>query len=60
MKSIFASKTIWIFLILTAVSILNSFGITSLPLDQNAEWLIPVIGIVGIILRFITKEPVEW
>jgi hypothetical protein len=59
-KNIFTSKTIWVFLILFAVAILNATKITNLPLDQNAEWIIPILSVIAILLRLITKEPVNW
>jgi small-conductance mechanosensitive channel len=60
MKSIFLSKTIWVFFVLFIGSILNITGIVTLDLSPDAGWLSMVISVIGIVLRLITKEPINW
>ena len=52
MKSIFASKTFW-FNVLTAGA--GFLGSGSLP----SKWALPVAGIINIILRAVTSQPVS-
>ncbi len=61
MKSIFASKTFWTNAIIAVVSIVGYF--------QGADWVAvhpeavaalgTVVGVLNVILRLITKEPVK-
>lgn len=60
MKSLLTSKTFWVFVILLVGSVLNATGVMNLELNENAEWLVPVISIIGIVLRLITKDPIVW
>lgn len=60
MKTFFTSKTIWTFLILFFVAIMNVTGITNLPLSPDASWLTIVLSVIVIILRLLTKEPINW
>lgn len=60
MKSLLTSKTFWVFVILLVGSVLNATGVMNLELNENAEWLVPVISVIGIVLRLITKDPIVW
>lgn len=57
MKSIFTSKTFWVN-ILAIVGIVVQ-GITGKEVF-NIEFQAAILGIINIILRTITKEPVTW
>lgn len=60
MKTLLTSKTIWTFLLLFVVAILNQAGITNLPLSETANWIVMALSFIAIILRLITKEPINW
>lgn len=60
MKTIFTSKTFYTFLILFVAAILNLTGIVSLPLTPDASWVTICLSFVAIVLRLLTKEPINW
>lgn len=54
------SKTIIIFGLLFLAGLLQQFGVDlGLELSPDAEWVMVGSGFVGIILRLVTKEPVQ-
>lgn len=57
-SGILTSRTVWVFLILLIGSILNQMGVVSLELNEQANWLLTALSVVGLILRMITKKPV--
>ena len=55
-KSILLSKTIWVNVIaVIALFLQNQYGFV---LDESLQ--VEILGIINIILRLITKEPVQW
>jgi hypothetical protein len=54
------SKTLWINLIVIAVAILELTNVISLPIPEGlAPWIAFGIGVLNIILRTLTKEPIS-
>lgn len=60
MKSIWTSKTVWLFIILAIGAISNSIFGLGLPLIENAEWVVLSISLVAFFLRLLTGEPISW
>jgi hypothetical protein len=61
MKAFFTSKTIWTQLIGFASMFAAMFGFDIAPEDQAtvATAIMGVVNAVGIIVRYLTKEPME-
>lgn len=57
-KKWYASKTIWVGVITLVYAILNFTGVVADPLDETT--LATVLGILIVVLRFITKEEIVW
>jgi len=59
-KKFWESKTFWFFLLTLLVSIAGVFGFGGFePTAEQLEITGAVVAIVGIILRFVTKEPIK-
>ena len=57
MKSIFNSKTFWTNIIgILAIIVQSMTG----KMLINAETQVAILGVVNVILRMVTKEPVNW
>lgn len=55
-KKILTSKTIWVNLLAIAGEVVLNVSGHALP----AGWDVYVLGIVNLVLRTITKEPIVW
>jgi len=59
-KDFWRSKTFWFFLLYLVVSVAGVFGFAGFqPTADQQEILGIIVAIVGIVLRFLTKEPVK-
>ena len=58
MKRWFTSKTIWVGIVTLVYAILEFTGVVEGPLDDAT--LASILGVLIIILRFITKEEIIW
>ena len=59
-KDFWRSKTFWFFLLYLVVSVAGVFGFAGFqPTVDQQEILGIIVAIVGIVLRFLTKEPVK-
>lgn len=60
-KSWYTSKTIWFNALTVALAIIGFLMVTQstsgLPLDLDPKWLVIASGIINIILRFMTNQP---
>ncbi len=50
----YKSKTIWTFVILAIVSILNTLGVTELSLSPDANWVATVFAVLSVLFRLIS------
>lgn len=62
MKPFYLSKTLWFnalaFILAVALPVLSQYGYTG---EVPADWaifVVPVIALVNLVLRFATKEPI--
>ncbi len=58
-KKWYASKTLWFNLVAVVVTVLGAYGYTG---EVPAEWAVfvpAVVALVNVILRLVTKEPIE-
>lgn len=59
-KDFWKSKTLWFFALYLLVAVASVFGFGGFqPTADQSEIIGIVVAIVGIILRFLTKEPVK-
>ena len=60
-KDWYLSKGLWIAIITAILGILAHFGV-QLPADTGPDGgiVLMVLGIIGIIIRIVTKKPVVW
>jgi hypothetical protein len=59
-KEFYKSKTFWFFLLALVVNIAGVFGFAGYaPSIEQQEIIGIVTAVVGIVLRFLTKEPVH-
>ena len=59
-KKFYASKTLWVNGISLVVAVLLGLGFVDLELNPDIEQFVaPLIFLVNIVIRFLTKEPVE-
>lgn len=55
-KTWWTSKTLWVNVLAIAAAIVtNQAGI-----EINAETQVSILGVINLILRIVTKEPVNW
>lgn len=57
-KKWYVSKTIWVGLITLVYGVLNATGVLTEPFSEAT--LATVLGIIVVILRFITKEEINF
>jgi hypothetical protein len=58
-KPFWESKTFWANLIIALVAVLELANVSPLPLPEGSgEWLIFAAGVLNILLRFVTTQPV--
>ena len=58
MKKWYESKTVWVNVFLFISAVLSAFGfVGELPADWEV-FVIPVIAVINIILRFVTKQSI--
>jgi hypothetical protein len=59
----YTSKTIWFNVLTTALAIIGFLMVTQsttgLPFDIDAKWLLIAAGIINIILRAVTNQPLS-
>lgn len=63
MKPFWQSKTMWING-LTVVAMILAFVVDTqmaggLPFELDSAWLVLILGIVNILLRFVTNQPIS-
>lgn len=58
-KPFWQSRTFWIFALLAIAGIINKLGWLNLEINENAAWLLTVIPIISVILRFFTGSQIE-
>ena len=59
-KKFYKSKTLWVNGISLVVAVLLGLGFVDLELDPDiAQFVTPLIFLINIVIRFVTKEPVE-
>ena len=59
-KSIWESKTFWVNAIAIIISIAGVFGLDlNLSADEQTAVVTTIMGVVNIVLRFTTKEPIK-
>jgi len=60
MKKFWQSKTFWFFLLALIISVANAFGFAGfIPEEAYGEVGVAIISVIGIILRFFTREGIE-
>ena len=57
-KPFWASKTIWVNGVSVLAAILGAAGIASIGVEVQAEAVAVVMGVINIVLRFMTDKPV--
>jgi uncharacterized membrane protein len=58
-KPFWESKTFWVNLVLALIAILE-LATDALPLPEGSGvWLVFIIGVLNIVLRFVTVQPVS-
>jgi len=58
-KSPFASKTVWFFLLYAAVNVAGIFGFADFtPSGDQSEIVGLLVAAVGLVLRFLTRQPI--
>jgi hypothetical protein len=59
-KKFYASKTLWVNGISLVVAVLLGLGLVDLELSPDIEQFVtPLIFLINIAIRFVTKEPVS-
>lgn len=58
MKKWYLSKSVWVGLITLIWAFLQFFGVVNVELTP--ETLATILGVLIVILRFVTKKPIEW
>lgn len=61
-KKPYLSKTIWMNAIMSVMGIIASFGLAhglNEWMQSNASLIMTGVGIVGIVLRFVTKDKIQ-
>ena len=59
-KSIWKSKTFWVNALAIIVSIAGVFGLDlNLGAEEQTAIITTIMGVVNIVLRFTTKEPIK-
>lgn len=58
-KRFYRSKTFWVNVIAFAVAVLSAFGLVG-ELDKGlAPFVVPVVALINIVLRFITNQAIS-
>lgn len=59
-KPFWQSKTFWVNVLIVVVIILESTGVIDVVPDevQLEQYAILIVGLINIVLRFVTKEPI--
>jgi len=55
-KSILTSKTIWV----NVVAVAATFAATRFGIVIDASTQVAILGVVNLVLRIVTKQPVSW
>ncbi|MDE2104914.1 MAG: hypothetical protein KGL39_47190, partial [Patescibacteria group bacterium] len=58
MKAFWESKTVWINGLSMLAAIVGMFSTSNLFTPQQVGYLVLALGIINLVLRFITKEPI--
>ena len=58
-KPFWQSRTFWVGIIIFVASLLVSLGVIDIELSPDAAWVGIAWGIIQVILRFITGEPLK-
>jgi len=60
MKKFWASKTFWFFLLAVLVSAAKAFGFAEfIPEEAYGEVGVAILSVIGILLRFVSKQGIE-
>ena len=59
MKKWYASKTFWFNLVALVVMVLGAFGYTGEVPEDWGVYVPAIIALVNLVLRYVTKEPIE-
>ena len=57
-KKWYKSKTVWVTGVAFVAALLQAFGVIAEPV--SAETQVTIISAIAFILRFVTKEAIEW
>ena len=57
-KKWYLSKSVWVGVIALAGGILQATGTIDLPISPETQ--VMLLGFIAVLLRLITKDPVEW
>jgi len=57
-KKWYASKSLWVGLIVFVSGILQATGTLEVPISPETQ--VMLVGVIAVILRAITKDPIEW
>ena len=57
-KKWYLAKTVWVGFIALVGGVLQATGVLTVPISPETQ--IMLLGFIGVILRLITKDPVEW
>ena len=55
-KTWFTSKTLWVNLL----AMVSALLIRKAGVDLPTDWQITALSVINIILRLVTKKPIEW
>ena len=57
-KKWYLSKSLWVGVIALVGGILQATGILKVPISPEMQ--ITILGVIAVILRMITSDPIEW
>ena len=52
-------KTLIVSAVAIIAAVLDYLGVTSLTADLQAEIVLAIMGVIGVVMRFVTKGPVD-
>lgn len=60
MKKFWQSKTFWFNVLAFVVAVAGSFGYTGELAPEAQQFVLPVVFVINILLRFLTNKGISW